>query len=166
PRRRPRGARWRAARDLGERRRGGPSARWGVARRPAQRGGPLAVRHEVAPATQGTGFLTRPPAAAGCVVPSSLPQSTPYFEVLGRSLSAMAPRCFPCRAADTVAPLTTLAATDICRCTNCPVRGEFHYGSTDVGVGRRGDGPALGPDPRRRSIMELPPHGAVCAPAY
>ena len=58
PDRRARGARWGGAGDLGERRRRRPSPRWGVARRPAQCGGPLAVRHEVAPATPGTGFLT------------------------------------------------------------------------------------------------------------
>src|SRR5205807_1610485 len=54
---------------------------------------------------------------------ASLLQSTPYFKVFRRSLSAMVPRCFTCRAADTGAPLTTLAATDICKRTNCPVRG-------------------------------------------
>src|SRR5881275_2463470 len=58
PHRRASVARRGAAGDLGERRRRRPSARRSVARRPAQRGGPLVVRRQVAPATPSTGFLT------------------------------------------------------------------------------------------------------------
>src|SRR5207237_7880584 len=130
PGRRARGARWGAAGDLGERRRRRPSPRWGVARRPAECGGPLAVRHQIAPATPGTGVLSR-----------SRPSPSSLLLLLLRAASQ-------CRTGGT---LDDPGGGGYMKQHKLPVRGSA-YGSTDVGVGRRGEGPALGPAPRRHAL--------------